>query len=209
MTTSTRKSRTEEHRKEQILAAARAAFDEKGYDKATVSDIVRRAGVAQGTFYLYFSSKREAVLELARRPMEEVAARMESAIAAVTSFEERIRAAARIAFEWERPNMDLCRLMIEAKQSSSDFFESSAVPHRMPGLIVSMFRQAMDSGQMEAMDPEMAAVMFHLILSGALAEASATGDEAYAKQVEEATTKVLVNAFVKRKTADQDAGEEN
>ena len=198
MTTSTRKPRTDEHRKDKILAAARAVFDEKGYESATVSDIVRRAGVAQGTFYLYFASKRDAVLELARRPMEEVAARMESARANVNSFEEMIRATARIAFDWERPNMDLCRLMTQAKQSSNDFFESSAVTQRMHGSMVSMFQQAMASGQMEPMDPEMAAVMFHLIVSGALAEASATGNEAYSRQVEEATTKVLVNAFVKR-----------
>ena len=198
MTTSIRKPRTEEDRKAQILAAARVVFDEKGYENATVSEIVRRAGVAQGTFYLYFASKRDAVLELARRPMEEVAARMESASATVTSFEGMLRAATRIAFDWERPNMDLCRLMAQAKQSSSDFFESSAVTQRMHDLMVSMFRGAMDSGQMEAMDPEMATVMFHLILSGALAEASAGGDHAYSKQVEEATTTVLLNAFVKR-----------
>ena len=109
-----------------------------------------------------------------------------------------IRAAARIAFEVVRPNMDLCRLMTQAEQSSNDFFESTAVTQRMHDVMVSMFRQALDSGEMEALDPEMAAVMFHLIISGALAEASATGDEAYARQVEEATTKVLVNAFVKR-----------
>ena len=198
MTTSTRKPRTEADRKEQILAAALAVFDEKGYETATISDVVRRAGVAQGTFYLYFASKRDVVLELARRPMEEVAARMESAHTTATSFEGMIRLTAEIAFEWERPNMNLCRLMGQAKQSSSDFFESTAVTRRMRDVMVSMFRQAVDSGQMEPMDPEMAAVMFHLILSGALAEASATGDEAYARQVEAATTEVLVNAFVKR-----------
>ena len=198
MTTSTRKPRTEADRKEQILAAARAVFDEKGYESATISDVVRRAGVAQGTFYLYFASKRDAVLELARQPMEEIAARMESAIAKATSFEGTIRAAAQIAFEWGRPNMDLCRLMAQAEQSSSGSVESAAGTPRMHSLTVSMFRQALDSGQMEAMDPEMAAVMFHLILRGGLSEASAKGDEAYAKQIEEATTNVLVNAFVKR-----------
>jgi AcrR family transcriptional regulator len=40
-----------------LLAAARAVFAKKGYDSATVSEIVGRAGVAQGTFYLYFPGK--------------------------------------------------------------------------------------------------------------------------------------------------------
>ncbi len=42
--------------------AARDAFVEKGLSAATVDDIVAGAGVARGTFYLYFSDKR-AVFE--------------------------------------------------------------------------------------------------------------------------------------------------
>ena len=35
-----------------IIDAAIAVFAEKGVEKATVSDIVKRAGIAQGTYYL-------------------------------------------------------------------------------------------------------------------------------------------------------------
>jgi AcrR family transcriptional regulator len=44
-------------RRTQLLTSARAVFAKKGYDDATVSEIVGRAGVAQGTFYLYFPGK--------------------------------------------------------------------------------------------------------------------------------------------------------
>jgi AcrR family transcriptional regulator len=44
-------------RRTQLLHAARSVFAKKGYEDATVSEIVRRAGVAQGTFYLYFPGK--------------------------------------------------------------------------------------------------------------------------------------------------------
>src|SRR3954462_15354943 len=44
-------------RRGQLLAAARSVFAKKGYDDATVSEIVGGAGVAQGTFYLYFPGK--------------------------------------------------------------------------------------------------------------------------------------------------------
>lgn len=49
-------------RREQLLDAARAAFVDKGFDATKVSDIVARAGLAQGTFYLYFKSKLEIML---------------------------------------------------------------------------------------------------------------------------------------------------
>ncbi len=46
-------------KRERILDAARAVFLEKGYEQASVSEIVKRAGVAQGTFYLYFKAKAD------------------------------------------------------------------------------------------------------------------------------------------------------
>lgn len=200
MTTRTQKHhRTEEDRKDQLLAAARAVFDEKGYEKATVSDIVRRAGVAQGTFYLYFDSKRDAIMDLARQPMEQILTRMDAAIGSASSFEELLRAALRIAFEFERPNMDLCRLITQASTSRGEMFDGSPTMNRMWDQMVGMFTGAIASGEMIGDDPEMAAVMFHMTLNGALAEASAKNDQAYSRKVEAAVTEMLVNAFVKRK----------
>jgi AcrR family transcriptional regulator len=54
-------------RREQLLDAAVACFADQGYAAAKVSDIVQRAGVAQGTFYLYFKSKREVLVALVER----------------------------------------------------------------------------------------------------------------------------------------------
>lgn len=47
-----------------ILDAAEEVFGEVGYYEASVSEITRRAGVAQGTFYIYFHTKRDAFVEL-------------------------------------------------------------------------------------------------------------------------------------------------
>jgi AcrR family transcriptional regulator len=51
-----------EERRLQILACARDAFAEHGYQGVTVDDVVGRAQIARGTFYLYFDDKR-AVLD--------------------------------------------------------------------------------------------------------------------------------------------------
>jgi AcrR family transcriptional regulator len=56
-TASTRAVRTD--RRAQILRAAKQAFSQKGFHSASVSDIIERAGIARGTFYLYFESKRD------------------------------------------------------------------------------------------------------------------------------------------------------
>ena len=49
-------------RRAQLVAAATEAFARQGVAATSVADIVRAAGVAQGTFYLYFTSKDDVIL---------------------------------------------------------------------------------------------------------------------------------------------------
>jgi len=51
-------------RKQQILEAAVAEFAEKGFHKTTIKAIARRAGVADGTIYNYFSSKQDLMVAI-------------------------------------------------------------------------------------------------------------------------------------------------
>ncbi|WP_068621186.1 TetR/AcrR family transcriptional regulator [Paenibacillus tuaregi] len=48
-----------QERRNEILDAAMELFSTKGYENTAVSDIVKKVGVAQGTFYYYFRSKDE------------------------------------------------------------------------------------------------------------------------------------------------------
>lgn len=50
---------TKAERRRQLLDAAIEVFGEKGYHDAQISEIIQTAGVARGTFYLYFKGKRE------------------------------------------------------------------------------------------------------------------------------------------------------
>lgn len=54
-----RKNRITKQREKQILDAALLVFSRQGFDKATVPDIARQAGIAVGTIYNYYPSKRE------------------------------------------------------------------------------------------------------------------------------------------------------
>jgi AcrR family transcriptional regulator len=62
-----------EHRRAGLLRAARTVFGRKGYHAAGVSDIVGEAGVARGTFYNYFESKRAVFQAVLLQLMDEVA----------------------------------------------------------------------------------------------------------------------------------------
>ena len=70
-------------RRAELAAAAARVFAERGVANTSVSDIVKAAGVAQGTFYLYFATKDDVVLavvdEMAGRMIEGITAAVEAA----------------------------------------------------------------------------------------------------------------------------------
>jgi AcrR family transcriptional regulator len=55
---------TKAQNRDAILKAARAVFSELGYEAASVRDIIRRTGLASGTFYNYYRSKEEVAKAL-------------------------------------------------------------------------------------------------------------------------------------------------
>ncbi|RAK57816.1 TetR/AcrR family transcriptional regulator [Phenylobacterium deserti] len=59
-----KRERTKVQNRQAILDAARAVFSELGYETATVRDIIRRTGLAAGTFYNYYRSKEEVFAAL-------------------------------------------------------------------------------------------------------------------------------------------------
>lgn len=60
------------HRRSEILSAARRVFAARGYHETSVSDIIEASGIARGTFYLYFDSKRVVFDELVDKFLVEV-----------------------------------------------------------------------------------------------------------------------------------------
>jgi AcrR family transcriptional regulator len=61
--------------RERILAAARASFEERGYDGASIRDVAARAGVDSALVHHYFGSKQQlfvAAMELPFDPAVEV-----------------------------------------------------------------------------------------------------------------------------------------
>ena len=60
-----KREQTKVQNRQAILDAAREVFGELGYETATVRDIIRRTGLAAGTFYNYYRSKEEVFAALA------------------------------------------------------------------------------------------------------------------------------------------------
>src|SRR5260370_17807378 len=73
------------------MDAAIKVFAERGFHTATVAEIARGAGVADGTIYLYFKSKDDLLLRLFDEKMTELLEAARSAIAHETTQPARLR----------------------------------------------------------------------------------------------------------------------
>jgi len=60
------------NRREQILEAALDTFARKGYHQTSIADIIEKAGIARGTFYLYFENKRQIFTTIVDGVLEEL-----------------------------------------------------------------------------------------------------------------------------------------
>jgi len=146
-------------RREQILAAACALFAEQGYNGATISEIVSRCGVAQGTFYLYFKSKRDVFAAL----LEQLAAAVYEVFIVPPTGEVRTQADVKARFEHIarqalvlfQEHQDLVRIvLIKAPTGPSGFADqAAALRSRLVAGSAANLQEWMAGGLLRRADP--------------------------------------------------------
>ena len=62
-----RKEREKQQRREEIMQAAEEVFFSKGFEKSTMDDVAEKAELSKGTLYLYFKSKEDLHMAVARK----------------------------------------------------------------------------------------------------------------------------------------------
>ena len=114
-TTSKRLTQRGEKTRLQLLEAAEHVFGAVGFERAAISEITRRAGVALGTFYIYFPNKQVVFTEL----VDELGARLRRVLAQkVTGAGTRLqieRAGFKAFFEFAAEHRSLYKIVRQAE----------------------------------------------------------------------------------------------
>lgn len=97
--------------REALLRAAERTFGRRAYEAASITDIVRRAGVAQGTFYLYFPDKKAVFVELVEELGRSLREALREATAACATRLEVEREGLRAFLTFSREHRDLYRIV--------------------------------------------------------------------------------------------------
>lgn len=140
-----------ERTRAKLLAAAEAVFAERGFDEASIVQITGRAGVAMGTFYLYFPSKTAVFAELVRDLGHRLRAQIAASVTGLSARAAIERAGFRAFFDFTREHPGLYRIIRSAEFVDRSVFEEH-YEKLAEGYVVGL-TQAMDAGQFRSVDP--------------------------------------------------------
>src|SRR5215470_12934105 len=106
----TKKDVVTEFRTAGILEAARTVFATKGFNEATVDDIAAAAGVAKGTVYLYYKSKRDIYFAALKFGIERMYAALADELRTVSGPADKLRALIAVKLAYFDENRDFFKI---------------------------------------------------------------------------------------------------
>lgn len=135
-----------------ILDAAIRVFAERGFHSATVAEIAKAAGVADGTIYLYFKGKDDLLLRLFDEKMTELLAEARAALAVEPDAPSRLRRFIQLHLSVVERHPDLASVLIVELRQSAQFLKA-ADRNKLAAyidLIAEVVRAGQESGELSA-----------------------------------------------------------
>lgn len=149
------KTRRGRETRAKLLEAAAAEFGERGYHEGAIAEITRRAGVAMGTFYVYFSSKEEIFRALVAHMSHETRGYIAAKVADAPDRLSAERAGLQAFLEFARQHTNLYRIVMEsqfvAEDAYRDYYTGFADGYRRN------LQRAVERGEIRAGDAEVRA----------------------------------------------------
>lgn len=122
-----RKEREKQQRKEEIIQAAEDVFFSRGFEQSTMDDIAERAELSKGTLYLYFKSKEDLHMAVARRAIVMLRALTLKASEEPGSAIEKLQRMGWACVEFSRSHPDQMKaiMTLEGMESASISYSTS------------------------------------------------------------------------------------
>ncbi|HEX8997095.1 MAG TPA: TetR/AcrR family transcriptional regulator [Ktedonobacterales bacterium] len=190
-----------------LLDAAEEVFGELGYYEASVAEITRRAGVAQGTFYIYFHSKRETFVEL----VEDIGERLRTATsAAIQDTTDRVEAERRgfeAFFRFVYAHRRIYRIVEEAErvapEAAHEYYRRISLGYER-GLSAAMQAGQIHSGNVEGLAYALMGIGHFLALRWLIWPSEADADQA-AAEIPEPVFQTVMDFIARGLTTDRQA----
>jgi len=155
--------------KEKIVQAAIKLFQQRGYEKTTSNDIAAEAGVSVGSFYVYFTDKRQLLLTIFDRLSDELYKNIFDGLKPEHLFDsdlrQRIRVAVANTIADKQKHSGLHRVISELLLKDLDFAaRHKAVMERSIAKLQELISLAHKAGRTWDIDVEAAAFVVHRVV---------------------------------------------
>jgi AcrR family transcriptional regulator len=150
-----------EARRGELEAAAMQMFTKKGVANTSVSDIVKAAGVAQGTFYLYFESRTDVINAVVDRMVDGMVDAIETSVQATeTGAVDRLHAFrdALLAVMDDPASRELAEIYHRPENRAVHDRMAQRVAPRLVPIMESIVRQGVEEGVFTVDEPRTAAL---------------------------------------------------
>lgn len=147
-----RRTERRAEKRQAILDGAVRVFAAKGFFNATVAEIARAAGVADGTIYLYFKSKDELLLSVFDEKMRELCESARSAVADAPSAAEGLRRMIALHLQAVESNPSEAAVLIVELRASNAFVREAEKPalREYLQLYASLVKAGQESGELRS-----------------------------------------------------------
>jgi AcrR family transcriptional regulator len=174
LTGRTKEAVVSEFRCAEILGAARRVFAKRGFNQATVDEIAEIAGVAKGTVYLYFHSKRDIYLGALADGAAELQQLTQVNMQAAEGMRAKIRAFIATRVEYAEQNRDFFKIYLaefgNLIHPASINKEWRAVYLDQAKALEAILREAQKSGEIRGIRADAAAFTIYDMVRGVIAQ---------------------------------------
>ena len=154
--------RSRELKREVLLEAALERIASEGLGSFTMEGVAEEAGVAKGTIYLYFESKRELVEEAIAHSLEPLVLRVERIMESDAEPTDKLRRMAEANLEFFDAQRQLFRTHVQGPyfpQTQTGRLRERGY-RTVLGHTTRVVREAIDAGLFRAVDPALAAAIW-------------------------------------------------
>jgi AcrR family transcriptional regulator len=158
----------------EILAAARKVFAVSGFNETTMDEIASAAGIAKGTVYLYFSSKKDIYLAALKQGLTELMDRTRTNMHSANGIQARLRAFVRTRIEYAEANRDFIKIyhsefgnLTNAAAHDSEFQQLYLQQAKE---LQKVLQSAVDSGEIRRVRSDFAAFIIYDMVRGVMTQ---------------------------------------
>jgi len=157
-----RRAEKSEANRQALIKAATQVIGKHGYAGASIARIAEKAGLAQGTFYLYFDSQQDLFDKLLLQLGEDMQKYLAEQVVGARDYFEVEERGLRAFFAYIKKNPSFFRVLKEAEVHAPEAFHAheAAAHHRYYQSLV----RAQRAGQIGAIQPRELDLITHMLM---------------------------------------------